>query len=73
LGNNTSSIRLEIGCSDGLFEHGYERTHIHETSPNNVEKRKSSKDQTVVEKALDELESIQMVDEVKNVLVTIIN
>jgi hypothetical protein len=31
------------------------------------------KTQTVLEKSLDELESIQMEDEVKNVLVTIIN
>jgi hypothetical protein len=36
----------------------------------NVEKRNSSKDQTVLEKSLDELESMQMEDEVKNVLVT---
>jgi O-acetylhomoserine/O-acetylserine sulfhydrylase-like pyridoxal-dependent enzyme len=33
----------------------------------------SSKDQTVLEKSLEELESIQTEDEVKNVLVTIIN
>jgi hypothetical protein len=49
------------------------RTQISESGPNNVEKRNSSKDQTVLEKSLDELESIQMADEVKNVLVTIIN
>jgi hypothetical protein len=33
----------------------------------------NSNDQTMLEKTLDELESIQMEDEVKNVLVTIIN
>jgi hypothetical protein len=49
------------------------RTLISEPSPNNIEKRNSSKDQTVLEKSLDESESIQMEDEVKNVLVTIIN
>jgi hypothetical protein len=54
-------------------EHGYERTQISNTSPRNVEKRNSSKDQTVVEKALDELESIQMEDKVKDGLVMIIN
>jgi hypothetical protein len=40
----------------------------HKTVP-----RKSSKDQTVLEKSLDKLESIQIEDEVKNVLVMIIN
>jgi hypothetical protein len=35
--------------------------------------RSSSKDQTVLEKSLDELESAETVDEVKNVLVTMIN
>jgi hypothetical protein len=49
------------------------RTQISEPSPNNIEKRNSSKDQTLLEKSLDELETIQMEDEVKNVLVTIIN
>jgi hypothetical protein len=49
------------------------RTLISEPSPNNVEKRNSSKEQTVLEKFLDELESIQTEDEVKNVLVTIMN
>jgi hypothetical protein len=34
-------------------------------------KRNGSKDQTVLEKSLDELESIQMEDEAENVLVTI--
>jgi hypothetical protein len=48
------------------------RTQISETSPSNIEKRNSSKDQTVLQKSLDKLESIQMEDEVKNVLVTII-
>jgi hypothetical protein len=38
-----------------------------------VEKRKSSKEQTVLEKSIEELESIQMEDAVKNVLVTMIN
>jgi hypothetical protein len=33
----------------------------------------SSEDHTVLEKSLDDLESIQMEDEVKNVLVTLIN
>jgi biopolymer transport protein ExbD len=41
-------------------------TQISEPSPSNVEERKSSKDQTVLEKSLDDLESIQMEDEVKN-------
>jgi hypothetical protein len=49
------------------------RTQISEPSPNNLEKRNSSKDQRVSETSLDELESIQMEDEVKIVLVTIIN
>jgi pyruvate-formate lyase len=49
------------------------RTHISEPSSNKTEKRNISKDQTVLEKSLDELESIQTEDEVKNVLVTIIN
>jgi hypothetical protein len=49
------------------------KTEISETSAKNVDKTNSSKDQTVLEKSLDELESIQMKDEVKNVLMTIIN
>jgi hypothetical protein len=49
------------------------RTEIPERSPSNVEIRNSSKDQAVLEKSLDELESIQMEDKVKNVLVVIIN
>jgi hypothetical protein len=49
------------------------RTQISEPSPSNVEKRNSAEDQTVLEKSLYELESIQKEDEVKNVLVTIIN
>jgi hypothetical protein len=43
------------------------RAQISEPSPNNVEKRKISKDQTVLGKYLDDLESIQTDDEVKNV------
>jgi hypothetical protein len=38
-----------------------------------LEQRNSSKDLTALEKPLDELESIQMEDEVKNLLETIIN
>jgi hypothetical protein len=49
------------------------RTEISEPSPSNIEKRNSSKNQTVLKKSLDELESIQMEDKVKNVLVMIIN
>jgi hypothetical protein len=49
------------------------RIQISEPSPSNVEKRNSSKGQTVSEKSLDKLEFIQMEDEVKNILVTIIN
>jgi hypothetical protein len=49
------------------------RTQISEPSPNKLEKRNSCKDQTVLENSLDALESIQVEDEVKNVLVTIIN
>jgi hypothetical protein len=49
------------------------RTQISEPSPRNVEKRNSRKDQTVLEKSVDELESIQMEGEVKNILVSIIN
>jgi hypothetical protein len=41
------------------------RTLISEPSPNNIEKKNSSKDQTVLEKSSDKLESIQMEDEVK--------
>jgi hypothetical protein len=40
-------------------------TQISEPSPSNVKKRNSSKDQTVLGKSLDELESIQMEDKVK--------
>jgi hypothetical protein len=47
------------------------RTQISEPSSNKTEKRNSSKDKTVSEKSLDELESIQMEDEMKNILVTI--
>jgi hypothetical protein len=51
------------------------RSQTAEPSPNNVlvHKRNSSKYQTVLEKSLDELESIQKEDKVKNILVTIIN
>jgi hypothetical protein len=49
------------------------RTQICEPSSNKTEKRNNSKDQTALEKSLEGLESIQMEDEVKNVLVTIIN
>jgi hypothetical protein len=49
------------------------RTQISETSLKRTKKRNSSKDQTVLEKSLDELETIKMEDEVKNVLVTIVN
>jgi hypothetical protein len=49
------------------------RTQISEPSQSKVEKRNRSKDQIVLNKSLDELESIQMEDEVKNVLVMIIN
>jgi hypothetical protein len=38
------------------------RTQISTPSPSNIEKRKSSKDQTVLEKSLDELEFIQIED-----------
>jgi hypothetical protein len=46
------------------------RTQISEPSSNKAEKRDSSKDQTVLEKSSEELE---LEDEVKNVLLTIIN
>jgi U3 small nucleolar RNA-associated protein 14 len=49
------------------------RTQISEPTPSDVEKRNNSKDQAVLEKSLDELEPIQTKDEVKNVLVMIIN
>jgi hypothetical protein len=48
-------------------------TEISEQCPSNVEKMNSSKDQTVLEKSLDELEYIYMEDEVKNLLMMIIN
>jgi hypothetical protein len=50
----------------------HSRTQISELSSNRIEQRNSSKDQTVLEKSLDKLESIQMEDEVRNVLVMII-
>jgi hypothetical protein len=49
------------------------RTEISEPGPSNIDERNSSMNQTVLEKALDELESIQMEEQAKNVLVTIIN
>jgi hypothetical protein len=49
------------------------RSKLPEPSQSNVEKWNSSKDQKVLEKSFDELEPIRMEDEVKNVLVTIIN
>jgi hypothetical protein len=49
------------------------RTQISEPRSNKTAKRNSSKEHTVLEKSLDELVSIQMEDEAKNVLVTIIN
>jgi hypothetical protein len=49
------------------------RTQISEPSSIETEKRNSSKDQSVLAKSLDELEPIQMEDEVKNELMTIIN
>jgi hypothetical protein len=49
------------------------RTQISEPSPSTAEKRNVSEDQIVLEKSLDEVEYIQMEDEVKNLLVTIIN
>jgi hypothetical protein len=49
------------------------RLKISEPNSNKTEKRKSCKDQTVLEKPVEDVESIQMEDEVKNVLVMIIN
>jgi hypothetical protein len=49
------------------------RAQISEQSPSSVEKTNSLEDQRVLEKSLEELEPIQMENEVKNVLVTIIN
>jgi hypothetical protein len=49
------------------------RTQISEPSPSYVEKGNISKDQTVLQKSLEELESIQMDDEVKSTLLTIVN
>jgi hypothetical protein len=48
------------------------KTQISEPNSNKTEKRNSSKDQTVLEIYLDELEYFQMGDVVKNVLVMII-
>jgi hypothetical protein len=50
-----------------------DRTQISEPSLNNVEKSNSSKDQPVLGKSLDELESFQMENEVKNILLKLIN
>jgi hypothetical protein len=49
------------------------KTQTSEPNSNKTEKRNSYKDQRVSEKSLDDLESIQMEDEVKNILMTIIN
>jgi hypothetical protein len=49
------------------------KTQISEPISNKTEKMDSSKDQTVLEKTLEELQYIQMEDEVKNILVAIIN
>jgi hypothetical protein len=49
------------------------RTQISEPSPKKCRERNSSKDQTVLEKSLDQLESVQTEDEDKNVPVTINN
>jgi hypothetical protein len=49
------------------------KTQISEPNPSNLERMSNSKDQTVLEKSVDELEFIQMEDEVKNILVTINN
>jgi U3 small nucleolar RNA-associated protein 14 len=49
------------------------RIQISEQSPCNIEKRNISKDQIMLEKSLDELKSIQMEEEVKNVPVTLIS
>jgi hypothetical protein len=49
------------------------KTQTSEPNSNKTEKRNSYKDQRVSEKSLDELECIQMEDEVKNILMTIIN
>jgi hypothetical protein len=48
------------------------KTQFSDRNSNKTEVRPRSQDQTVLEKSLDELESIQMEDEVKNVLVTIV-
>jgi hypothetical protein len=49
------------------------RTQISKPGPGTAEKRNNSKDQTMLKKSLDMLQSIQMEDEVMKVLVTIIN
>jgi hypothetical protein len=49
------------------------RTQISQPSSSKVKKRNSSKDQTMLKKSLDELQSFQMEDEVRNVLVMIIS
>jgi hypothetical protein len=64
-----------------VAQHAYEEGHrivqdevrILEITADIGNTRNSSKDQTMLEKSLDELESIHIEDEVKNVLVTIIN
>jgi hypothetical protein len=49
------------------------KTQISEPDSKKTEKGNSSEDQTVLENSLNELESIQAEDEVKNILVTICN
>jgi hypothetical protein len=68
----SQSIGWNPGRGQRKMITGNSKIQISEPSSNKTEKRNSSKDQTVLEKSLDELEFIQM-DEVKNVLVTIIN
>jgi hypothetical protein len=61
------------GREQGKIITNNSKTQISEPNSNKTEERNSSKDQTVLEKSLDDLESNLMEDEVKNVLVTIIN
>jgi hypothetical protein len=62
-------IRWNLGRRQWKMTMDNRRTQISEPSPSNVEKRK----RTVLETSLDKLESVKMEDEVKNVLMTIIN
>jgi hypothetical protein len=59
-------IGLNTGRRQWKMTMDNSKTQISEPSPNNVKKRNSSKDQIMLEKSLDELESIQMEEEVKN-------